>query len=98
MTNITVFLGVLVLLAGAGAFFLGRYLSRSAVPVPGSEISAVELARLQERERLPGSQIITLGAQVETLRTDYLRQNEELAMARERAAGSEERITGLTGQ
>jgi len=98
MTDTTILLGVLVLLVSAAAFLLGRHLSRSAPPAPGSEISAVELARLQERERLLGSQIITLGAQVETLRNDYLRQNEELLSAREKAAGSEERISGLTGQ
>jgi DNA recombination protein RmuC len=98
MTDITVILGVLILLASAGAFLLGRYLSRSAPPAPDTGISAVELARLQERERLLGSQIVTLGAQVEALRNDYLRQNEELVSAREKAAGSEERISGLTGQ
>jgi DNA recombination protein RmuC len=98
MTDITMFLGALVLLAGAGAFLLGRYLSRSPAPQSGGEVSVVELARLQERERLLASQIITLGAQVETLRNDYLRQNEELASAREKTAGSEERIAGLTGQ
>jgi DNA recombination protein RmuC len=97
--SMIIFLG-LALVAAVVAFVAGRYLSGSAAraPAPGSEISAVELARLQERERLLGSQIINLGAQVETLRNDYLRQNEELAAARERAAGSEERITGLTGQ
>ncbi len=97
--SMLIFLG-LALVASVAAFVAGRYLSGSAVraPGPGSEISAVELARLQERERLLGSQIVTLGAQVEALRNDYLRQNEELSAARERAAGSEERIAGLTGQ
>jgi DNA recombination protein RmuC len=93
------FLG-LALVAAMVAYVAGRYLSGSAAraTAPASEISAVELARLQERERLLGSQIITLGAQVETLRNDYLRQNEDLSAARERAAASEERIAGLTGQ
>lgn len=91
---------VFALVAAAAAFVMGRYFAapRSAPPAPGSEISAVELARLQERERLLGGQIVNLGAQVETLRNDYLRQHEELVSARERAAGSQERIAGLTGQ
>ncbi|HEX3664530.1 MAG TPA: DNA recombination protein RmuC [Rhizomicrobium sp.] len=98
MTTITVFLGVLILVAGAGAFAVGRYLSGAGPVRSGSDVSAVELARLQERERLLGSQIITLGAQVETLRNDYLRQNEELAAARAKAAGNEERIVAQTSQ
>ena len=88
------------LVAAVVAFAIGRYIAATRAPTaaPGSEISVVELARLQERERLLGSQIIGLGAQVETLRTDYLRQNEELVAARERVAGGEERITSLNGQ
>ena len=100
MTDSMMIFVSLALVAAAAAFVAGRYLAAasSRAPAPGSEISAVELARLQERERLLGSQIVTLGAEVEALRKDYLRQNEELGTARERAAGSEERITGLTGQ
>ncbi|HEX4158615.1 MAG TPA: DNA recombination protein RmuC [Rhizomicrobium sp.] len=100
MTDSMLILLALALAAAVAAFVVGRYFTapRAPAPAPGGEISAVELARLQERERLLGSQLLTLGAQVETLRNDYLRQNEELAGARERAAGSEERITGLAGQ
>ena len=97
--SVMIFFG-LALVASVVAFVAGRYFAtpRIGSTAPDGEISAVELARLQERERLLGSQIITLGAQVETLRNDYLRQNEELGTARERGAGSEERIAGLSGQ
>jgi DNA recombination protein RmuC len=98
MTDSMMILFALALVAAAAAFLAGRYLTGPVSRIPGSEISAIELARLQERERLLGGQIINLGAQVETIRNDYLRQNEELVAARERAAGSEERIAGLTGQ
>jgi DNA recombination protein RmuC len=86
-----------LLLAAAAAFVAGRYLaaSRSVAPAAGSEVSAIELARLQERERLLGSQIITLEAQAQTLRNEFTRQSEELSGLREKSAGSEERVAGL---
>ncbi|HEX4077760.1 MAG TPA: DNA recombination protein RmuC [Rhizomicrobium sp.] len=97
MTDSTIIVLGLALLAAAAAFLAGRYLtaSRPAAPAPGSEVSAVELARLQERERLLGSQIINLEAQVQTLRNEFARQGEELAGLREKSAGSEERVAGL---
>ena len=100
MTGSMMILFALALVAAVAMFVAGRYFAGpgAPAPAPGSEISAVELARLQERERLLGSQIVNLEAQVHALRNDYLRQGEELAAARERAAGSEERIAGLTGQ
>jgi DNA recombination protein RmuC len=97
MTDSTIIVLGLASLAAAAAFAAGRYLMafRPATPAGSNETSAIELARLQERERLLGSQIITLEAQVQTLRNAFTRQSEELSGLREKSAGNEERVAGL---
>lgn len=89
--------GLAVLVSAALAFLLGRQFagSGSRATAPGSEISAVELARLQERERLLGSQIVNLEAQVQALKSDSARQSEELIEVKQSSAASQERVAGL---
>ncbi len=90
-------IGLALLASAATAFFLGRYFA-GAVPrvaAPASEVSAVELARLQERERLLGSQIVNLEAQVQALKADSARQSDELVEVKQLSAAGQERVAGL---
>jgi DNA recombination protein RmuC len=96
MSDASMIFLALALVAAVAAFLLGRSLAGARAPASGS--SAVELAKFQERERLLGSQIVNLEAQIQTLRNEFARSNEELAAAREKVAGSDERVAGLAGQ
>lgn len=95
MTDSTMILAGLALLAAVLAYCVGRYLTGSRPGAPVADSSAVELARLQERERLQGNEIINLEAQVQSFRNEFARQNTELAAVREKAAGDQERISAL---
>ena len=96
MTDASMIILVLALVAVAAAFFVGRFLT--GANAPASSGSAVDLARLQERERLLGNQIVTLEAEVQTLRNDHARLSDDLIAAKQQVAADEVRIAGLQAE
>lgn len=94
MTDASMIFLALALVAVAAAFVVGRFLAGARAPASG----VVELARLQERERLLGSQIVTLEAEVQTLRNGHARERDELNAVKRQAAADVVRIEGLQGE
>lgn len=93
MTDVTTAIFALALVAAVAAFLIGRFLGGARASAPGS--SAVDVARLQERERLLGSQIVTLEAEVQTLSNEHAHDRNELIALKQQAAADEVRIEGL---